>query len=661
MIRRILELPILGKGLLVVGMGAVTAIGLSLSAGITLDNASDRYRATLGGSGAAAVDIAQASRALQGIARQTVRLVVYKDAQAQARIVDRLGVLTGDVTSQLRSAAAADATLAQDVAAIERDLAALATGWREVAQMASRDVPAAERMIEERFDPAVGAMADRLDALVAATEARTEREAADAAAATVRAEWILAVVSIIAVLLSGLCAVLLFSRGLVRPLKALDEDMRAVAGGALETAVRGLERRDEVSILARSLEAFRNQAIEKRNLEEQARAEQAARARNQKALDAFTKDFTSSIGHVLGGLSEASSRMRESASRMQETVESTRERAVTVTADAQESARNLGAVASATEEMAASAQEIARQVQDAASAIARTVEIARATDGLVTSLQGATSEIGQVIGLIDQIAGQTNLLALNATIEAARAGEAGKGFAVVASEVKNLAGQTAKATEQVGTRIDAVRRSADEAAGALRQIAEQISQVSAIATAVASAVEEQGAATAEIVRNVQQVAAATGTTSESMGHVEQDTEASAGAARIVRDSSEQLSAEANVLRAEIEAFVNNIANGERRAYDRHAFDGTVTLAGAGGASLRAIDIGRGGIRVRGGAALRVGQVVKLVVTGAAAPLEARVLRIDGDTIAFLFRQDSTTDAALDGLIGPLEARGRLAA
>lgn len=300
-------------------------------------------------------------------------------------------------------------------------------------------------------------------------------------------------------------------------------------------------------------------------------------------------------------------------------------------------------------------------MQDAASAIGGTVAIARETDGLVASLQGATGEIGQVIGLIDQIAGQTNVLALNATIEAARTGEAGKGFAVVASEVKSLAGQTAKAIEQVGARIEAVRRSADEAATALRHIGEQIAAVSEIATTVAAAVEEQGAATAEIVRNVQRVAAATGAASESMRHVERDTEASSGAARIVPDSSRALSEENDVLRAEIETLITHIANGGRRAYDRYVFDAAVTLTGAGNASLRAIDIGRGGIRTRGMATLRLGEVVKPAIPGASSPIEARVLRVDGDAVTFLFRQDEATAAALDALIRPIEAKGVLAA
>jgi len=230
---------------------------------------------------------------------------------------------------------------------------------------------------------------------------------------------------------------------------------------------------------------------------------------------------------------------------------------------------------------------------------------------------------------------------------------------VVASEVKNLAGQTAKATEQVGSRIEAVRRSADEAANALRQISGQIAQVSGIAAAVAAAVEEQGAATAEIVRNVQQVAAATTATSGSMVEVGQDVAASAASAQAVIESSEGLSAETETLRGEIAAFVHHIANGERRAYDRFVFHGKVAVSGGG--ALEATDISRGGLRARGSIAARVGDVVTLGLAGAAKPVEARVLRAEHDTVAFLFRQDAATAAMLDALIGPLEARDALAA
>lgn len=253
----------------------------------------------------------------------------------------------------MRSALAADGTLSQDVAAIKHDLATLTGDRRAVAEAASRDATAAERLIEERFDPALGRLAERLDTLVAAVEARTQKEGTEAAGAAARAEWVLAIVSLVAVAFSALCAVLLFSRGLVRPLKDLDEDMRAVASGALDTPVRGLDRHDEVAILARSLANFRDKAVEKCRMEDEVRLEQARRGRQQKELESFTRDFTSSIGHVLGGLSEASERMRENATRMQATVESTRTRAVSVTVDAQESARNLGTVATAAEEMAA--------------------------------------------------------------------------------------------------------------------------------------------------------------------------------------------------------------------------------------------------------------------------------------------------------------------
>jgi methyl-accepting chemotaxis protein len=208
--------------------------------------------------------------------------------------------------------------------------------------------------------------------------------------------------------------------------------------------------------------------------------------------------------------------------------------------------------------MAASIGEITRQVSQAATAVSATVDETRRTDELVSSLSMATEEIGQVLALIDQVAAQTNLLALNATIEAARAGEAGKGFAVVASEVKQLAAQTARATADVGTRIETVRRAAREAGEALGSIAQTVARVEESATAVQASVTQQSEAMREIVGNVQRVSGTTSTVTtrmEALGGVADDTakgsDAVLGAAKAVQDESEGL-------RNEVQGFLDRI-------------------------------------------------------------------------------------------------------
>jgi methyl-accepting chemotaxis protein len=215
-------------------------------------------------------------------------------------------------------------------------------------------------------------------------------------------------------------------------------------------------------------------------------------------------------------------------------------------------------VAAASEELSASIGEISRQVANAADIAGRAVEETRETDRTVQSLVEIASKIGEVIGLINDIAGQTNLLALNATIEAARAGEAGKGFAVVASEVKSLANQTAKATEDISAQIAAVQNVTKEAVDAIKRIGGTIAEVSSIATSIAGAVEEQGAATQEITRNTQQAATRTRDVSENISGVTSEADATGAAAEGVRTAAESLGQQADRLRGQVNDFLSKI-------------------------------------------------------------------------------------------------------
>jgi methyl-accepting chemotaxis protein len=187
-------------------------------------------------------------------------------------------------------------------------------------------------------------------------------------------------------------------------------------------------------------------------------------------------------------------------------------------------------------------------------AVAETEE----TDATVQGLTDAAHKIGEIVSLITAIANQTNLLALNATIEAARAGEAGKGFAVVASEVKSLAGQTAKATEDISGQVGAIQTVADQALAAMRRIGSTISEVSAVASSIAAAVEEQGAATSEITRNTQEAARKTRDVSENIGGVQAGADATGAAAGGVKSSAEILNRQADKLRSEVDTFLQNI-------------------------------------------------------------------------------------------------------
>lgn len=215
-------------------------------------------------------------------------------------------------------------------------------------------------------------------------------------------------------------------------------------------------------------------------------------------------------------------------------------------------------IATASEELSATINDICRQATHASECARQAVEQVRSTDHTVQSLSLTANRIGEVVGLISNIAGQTNLLALNATIEAARAGESGRGFAVVASEVKSLATQTAKATEDVTQQIGAVQKVAADAIEAIKGIGATIAQVSEVATAIAAAVEEQGAATQEISRNTQQAALGTKGLSESVNGVSVGAKATGEAANDVREAAEALGVQSKHLREDIRVFLDRI-------------------------------------------------------------------------------------------------------
>jgi methyl-accepting chemotaxis protein len=263
------------------------------------------------------------------------------------------------------------------------------------------------------------------------------------------------------------------------------------------------------------------------------------------------------VKDVVGIVASAASEMEASAQSMSATAEETNRQSTAVAAASEQAATNVQTVASAAEELSASIREIQQQMATSARIAQQAVEQVDRTDTTVTGLVQAADKIGEVVNLISDIASQTNLLALNATIEAARAGEAGKGFAVVASEVKNLANQTAKATEEIGQQIAAMQTATGDSVQAIRGIGATIKQISEVTTTVASAVEEQGAATQEISRNVQQASAGTQEVSSNITGVSQAATQTGTAAGQVLSAARELAQQGQKLNTEIEAFLRS--------------------------------------------------------------------------------------------------------
>ncbi|WP_166820383.1 methyl-accepting chemotaxis protein [Thalassoroseus pseudoceratinae] len=227
-------------------------------------------------------------------------------------------------------------------------------------------------------------------------------------------------------------------------------------------------------------------------------------------------DFERDVKGVASSITEASNALHTNFQSMAETSEETSQKAEVAAAAGEQASKNVETVAAAAEELSQSIDEIARHVQEASRMTEQAVSESNRTNASINELEGASKQIGEVIKVITSIAQQTNLLALNATIEAARAGEAGKGFAVVANEVKELARQTAKATEEISHKIAAIQTSSGEAIGAITSIGESIRRINEISTTIAGAVEEQTAATSEISRNVAEAARGTAEVSSSI-------------------------------------------------------------------------------------------------------------------------------------------------
>jgi methyl-accepting chemotaxis protein len=357
------------------------------------------------------------------------------------------------------------------------------------------------------------------------------------------------------VLALALLAGLMAANRIARPLAALGVAMAAIARGVLDTVVPGRERRDEIGTMARALEGFREDAATKARLESEAAAARAERERRAAALEHHTEEFGSAVSGVMATLTEASTRMGATAAEMAATASQTEGAARSTARDATEAMNDLGAVAAAAEELAASVSEVARQAGSAASAARAVAGRAEQADGTMGRLSEAASSIGDVARLIGDIAAQTNLLALNATIEAARAGEAGKGFAVVAGEVKQLAGQTARATKDIAVQIEAIRGVASEAVGVVRGMAGEVQQMGDTAAAIAVAVEEQGAATGEIAASVSRVLDSTRRTVKAMDDATDAARRALEASQSVEAGSTEVGAQTHSLRSQVDQFV----------------------------------------------------------------------------------------------------------
>ena len=436
--------------------------------------------------------------------------------------------------------------------------------------------------------------------LIAAIDARVAAEEQQRETVEARARMILAIAGLFLLAVFVIASVLV-ARSITRPVQRLTTVMNKLAQGEINVDIPATAQKDEIGQMARAVEVFKQNAVEKERLaeeqkqeqtrqeeerqrrerekqerlerEEDARKQDEARKEQERQREAeeqrkqveraekirqVSDDFDAGVSQVIDAVTTAATELQSTAESMSATAEQASRQSTAVAAASEEASTNVQTVASAAEEMSGSIGEISRQVSQSTEIAHRAVTEANRTNETVQGLAEAAQKIGEVVDLISDIAEQTNLLALNATIEAARAGDAGKGFAVVASEVKSLANQTAKATEEIASQIGAMQSVTGEAVDAIKGIGGTIEQINEIATTIASAVEQQGAATQEIARNVQEASKGTSEVTSNISGVNQAASETGNSARQVLDATGQLTEQSDNLRTEVARFLEFI-------------------------------------------------------------------------------------------------------
>lgn len=562
---KVFRLKILPKLLLLISLLALVSLGATVYATGKMRYIDDTYGDLIDGPGRANLAIARANRNLVYLNRSIYRLMTEDTEDRRQSATKEINDSKEYFDKQIKTAIKAMPTRSAEIDMIGAKVGVTLKGvcaetirLANSAKQTDRDRSSTE--MHEKCDPALNESMDEIAILTNQILKVNDKASDDAQAvtnATIRHTYflILGGLGVVTMLVAALVVI-----SITNPMSRLTSAMQELANGNFEVDLPGLQRKDEIGEMAQAVELFKITAEQKGREEAEAKVKQDLVAAQRRKADMIelADGFESAVGEIVQTVSSASAELEVFASTLKSTATRSQELATTVSQASDEASNNVQSVASATEQLTSSVTEIGRQVQQSARMANEAVDQARETNHRVGELSQAAARIGDVIELINIIAGQTNLLALNATIEAARAGEAGRGFAVVASEVKALAEQTANATGEIGQQISGIQAATQASVSAIKEISDTIESLSEVSSTIASAVEEQSASTAEISRNVQQAAKGTQRVSANITDVQRGAAETGSASLQVLSAAQSLSGDSNRLKLEVAKFLNSV-------------------------------------------------------------------------------------------------------